>query len=92
MIPALLETIGALSLLVSVVAKVALLRVALDEDSEADAPVRHACAACCRQKQRSGDAGRLHEVHHRERRARCVAGRVDHALRKPQSTRTRSRA
>ncbi|SAK55702.1 hypothetical protein AWB77_01648 [Caballeronia fortuita] len=78
MIPVLLETIGALSLLVSVAAKIALLHGTHDDDVAPDkpepAPVRRIRAACFRKKERR-DA-------HRARlpvSARCVrsaAGRA----------------
>ncbi|BBU33192.1 hypothetical protein BTHE68_69260 (plasmid) [Burkholderia sp. THE68] len=57
MFPALLETIGALSLLVSIAAKIVLLRDP-HEDSADDtlkaAPVRRACATCFRRKPVAG--------------------------------------
>ncbi len=67
MIPALLETIGALSLLVSVAAKIALLYRLRDDDIDAPetpkpAPVRHVRAVCLRGNERT-------EAHH-ERHAR----------------------
>ena len=72
MIPALLETIGALSLLVSIAAKIALLRGLGEEETPEPRPVpsiRPARAACFRRKARQHDPGHLHGAHG-ERRMR----------------------
>ena len=69
MLSALLETIGALSLFVSVAAQIALLR----EDSADDAPkpstVRQSRAACCRRKpnDRPHDPAHMHGAHREQR-------------------------
>jgi hypothetical protein len=73
MIPALLETLGALSLLASVAAKIMLLRD-VREDPANDAPVPRVCATCFRRCEAHRE--RRVRAPFRARCARAAAGRA----------------
>ncbi|SAK69873.1 hypothetical protein AWB78_02731 [Caballeronia calidae] len=77
MIPALLETIGALSLLLSVAAKIALLRDDSLDDAPTPSAIPHACAACCSRRARcEAHRGGRERAPLSARCARAAAGRA----------------